>query len=247
MLDYSILLTGIPVTSERGSLGWCTVAYLHLLGRHILFDTGSYGDRSLLLKKLEKLDLCPESIDTIVVSHLHFDHFVNAEIFCNATILVHKKEIEYVLSGDYIRVGDPYVPIGVVRYLENRLTPIEDGESILPGLEVMLMAGHTPGTIGLYFKPEKILFTSDSVKNAWEFVRNEPPPAFYSKDAAFPFRLQRPNSILGFLQCNNPLICLSKSRRGHPYYLLMFFSPAFSINIRLTTCRSIIILHFLAA
>jgi glyoxylase-like metal-dependent hydrolase (beta-lactamase superfamily II) len=184
MSHYFILLTGIPVTSERGSLGWCTVAYLHLLGRHILFDTGSYGDRSLLLKQLEKINLCPESIDTVVVSHLHFDHFVNAEIFCNATILVHKKEIEYVLSSDYIRVGDPYVPIGVVRYLENRLTPLEDGESILPGLEVMLMAGHTPGTIGLYFEPEKILFTSDSVKNAWEFVRNEPPPAFYSKDAA---------------------------------------------------------------
>jgi glyoxylase-like metal-dependent hydrolase (beta-lactamase superfamily II) len=60
----------------------------------------------------------------------------------------------------------------------------EDGESILPGLKVMLLPGHAPGTIGLYFEPEKILFTSDSVKNAWKFVRNEPPPAFYSKDAA---------------------------------------------------------------
>lgn len=82
MLHYSILLTGIPVTSERGALGWCTVAYLHLPGRHILFDTGSCGDRSLLLEQLEKIDLGPERIDTFVVSHLHFDHFVNAEIFC---------------------------------------------------------------------------------------------------------------------------------------------------------------------
>jgi glyoxylase-like metal-dependent hydrolase (beta-lactamase superfamily II) len=184
MLKYSILLPGIPVTSARGSLGWCSVVHFECKGKHILFDTGSYGDRQLLWHKLEKENVRPEDIDAIVVSHLHFDHFVNAEIFCDAQIFVHSREIEYVFSGEYIKSADPYVPISTIRQLKSRLILIGDGESVLPGLKVLLLPGHTPGTVGLYLEEEKVLFASDAVKSAWDFSRNEPPPAFYSKEQA---------------------------------------------------------------
>jgi len=38
----------------------------------ILFDTG--GDGSILLKNMEKLAIDPNSIDTVVLSHIHGDH-----------------------------------------------------------------------------------------------------------------------------------------------------------------------------
>ena len=147
MLPFEILLTGIPVTSSRGALGWCTVAHLALEGKHIIFDTGSYGDRHVLLERLDKAGIFQQQIDTIVISHLHYDHFVNVEIFPRANILVSKRDLEYVLSGEYIQANDPNVPIGLIRQCKDRITIVEDGEFIVPGLRVMELPGHTPGTI----------------------------------------------------------------------------------------------------
>lgn len=184
MLPFTILLPGVPVTSDRGALGWCTVAYLALEGKRILFDTGSYGDRGVLLQRMDEVGLSPEQIDIVVVSHLHFDHFVNVDLFPQATILAPRRDLEYVLSGEYLHCKDPYVPIGLVRNMEDRLTPLEDGQSIAPGLSVIALPGHTPGIMGLYYEKDKILFASDAVKNAWEFQRNEPPVTFFSKAVA---------------------------------------------------------------
>jgi len=184
MLPFTILLPGVPVTSTRGALGWCTVAYLAWEGKHILFDTGSYGDRGVLLQRLRETGISQDQIDIVVVSHLHYDHFVNAEIFPRATVLAPKRDLEYVLSGEYLQAKDPYVPAGLVRCLQERLIPLEDGQSIVPGLKGMALPGHTPGTMGLYYEEDGILFASDAVKNAWEFCRNEPPTTFFSRAVA---------------------------------------------------------------
>ena len=72
-VPYTILLPGIPVTSSRGVLGWCSVVLLQVGAHRILFDTGSYGDRQLLLDRLRSLDLTPRDIHTVFISHFHFD------------------------------------------------------------------------------------------------------------------------------------------------------------------------------
>ncbi len=48
-------------------------------GKNILFDTGTKGN--ILLSNMEKLDIDPEKIDEIFISHSHYDHIGGLEAF----------------------------------------------------------------------------------------------------------------------------------------------------------------------
>jgi 7,8-dihydropterin-6-yl-methyl-4-(beta-D-ribofuranosyl)aminobenzene 5'-phosphate synthase len=51
---------------------WGFAAVVETGGRKVLFDTG--GDGPTLLANLRRLDISPESIDAVVLSHIHGDH-----------------------------------------------------------------------------------------------------------------------------------------------------------------------------
>ena len=217
MFKYQILLPGVPVTSERGALGWCTVALIRMGEKTILFDTGSYGDRALLLNRLAEIDLSIDQIDMVFVSHLHFDHFINAEIFSKSEIFVPERDVEYVVSGEFRDRGDTYVPELYVKTMQERLIPVKDGQEILSGLEVISLPGHTPGTLGLIYKKEGVVFASDAVKNAWEFMQEIPPPSFYSeKEALTSYKTIRQKARIIIPGHDNPF---SLKPDGHIDYL----------------------------
>ena len=73
MADYrfTILFNNVPFDSK------CTPAWgfaCHVKGPdiNILFDTGSDGD--VLLKNMQQLEINPEQLDCIFISHMHYDH-----------------------------------------------------------------------------------------------------------------------------------------------------------------------------
>lgn len=181
---YTILLPGIPVSADRGALGWCTVALVESAGKRILFDTGSCGDRGLLLQRLGELALAPGALDAVFVSHLHFDHCLNMELFQEVPILVTERELRYVLDGEYAQCRDPYVPAAAIHHLRGRLQPVGDGHEIFPGVKVVALPGHTPGLAGLFLARDNILLAADGIKNAWEFVNHQAPPTFGSPQGA---------------------------------------------------------------
>jgi hypothetical protein len=51
---------------------WGFAAWLEYGDRTVLFDTG--GDGSLLLRNMAVLDLDPQTVDIVVLSHIHGDH-----------------------------------------------------------------------------------------------------------------------------------------------------------------------------
>ena len=181
---YTILLPGIPVSSNRGALGWSTVALIETGGLRILFDTGSYGDRSLLIERLQTLPLDPQALDAVFISHLHYDHCQNIDLFANVPLLVSERELRYVLEGEYEERGDPYVPAAMILSLKDRFQTVLDGSEIFPDVRVVALPGHTPGQAGLFLSREKILLAGDGVKNAWELANRMAPPTFYSQAAA---------------------------------------------------------------
>lgn len=183
-LTYSILLPGIPVSSSRGALGWCNVVLLQLPQRNILFDTGSYGDRQVLIDRLRTHNLTAADIDTVFISHFHFDHAINAELFTRAELLLSDVEFNYLTTGAYLESGDPYVPGSLATVLREQLKTISDGEYIAEGIRAIWLPGHTPGNTGLILEELDTLLAGDGVKNGWEFVRGIAPPAFHSSEAA---------------------------------------------------------------
>jgi len=180
---YEIVLDGVPVSSRRGALGWCNVVLLRRGRTTILFDTGSYGDRALLLARLAALGVQPAQVDLVFASHFHFDHVANAELF-ECPVAISAPERVYVEEAGYLRSNDPFVPRALAPYLAPRLVTVRDGDELAPGLRVMVLPGHTPGTAGLLLQDDGVLLAADAVKNAWDFARGEPPPAFFSRETA---------------------------------------------------------------
>jgi glyoxylase-like metal-dependent hydrolase (beta-lactamase superfamily II) len=182
-LPFELLLAGVPVASPRGALGWCNVALVRTGGATILFDTGSFGDRRLLLERMGALGLAPRDVSFIFASHFHFDHIINAELF-ECPVLVSEPEKAYLDSRRYLEADDPYVPRYLWPHLSGRIQAVADGQVLVPGVKTLLLPGHTPGTAGLLLEDEGVVLAGDGVKNAWDFIRNEPPPAFFSSTTA---------------------------------------------------------------
>jgi N-acyl homoserine lactone hydrolase len=90
---------------------------------------------------LAKVDCVPDDIDIIIQTHLHMDHIYNTPKCRNAVVYVQEKELEFSLN--------PH-PIFEIVYpreiIESINFSIINGEkTILPGISVMPVPGHTPG------------------------------------------------------------------------------------------------------
>ncbi len=68
-------------TSTRNDLiaNWGFACVIETDQRRILFDTGADGQ--ILLHNLKQLNIAPQSIDTIFISHNHFDHIGGLSTF----------------------------------------------------------------------------------------------------------------------------------------------------------------------
>ncbi|HET9596213.1 MAG TPA: MBL fold metallo-hydrolase [Anaeromyxobacteraceae bacterium] len=180
---YRIVLPGVPVSSKRGALGWCNVVLLRRAGHTILFDTGSFGDRHPLLSRLGELGVDPGDVDLVFASHFHYDHVANAEIF-RCPVVLSESEWRHVQEAGYLAAGDPFVPRALVPFVRDRVVTVKDGEELIAGLRAVVLPGHTPGTTGLLLEDDGVLLAGDAVKNAWDFVRGEPPPSFFTRETA---------------------------------------------------------------
>lgn len=188
-INWSVLLPGLPVTSPRGALGWSSVTLVQSSEQNILVDTGSYGDRQQLVKALGRAGLSPDAIDAVVLTHFHYDHVLNYDLFNKARFFISKSELTYVTSGDYLTASDPYVPAVVFPLIESRLTVFTGEEELFPGIRTIPLPGHTPGQSGLLLEKEGVLIAGDGIKSGFDFVKNLPPPLFApGKDALACYR-----------------------------------------------------------
>jgi len=186
MSPYEIvpILQGVPITSNRGALGWSSSTIIKGRDRILLFDTGSYGDRSLFLSRLADHGVTLDSIDLVVLSHFHFDHMVNAELLSSKRIVLSVPELEYIRSGSFDQAQDPFVPLAHIQTLHSSLYPVRDRQEIAPGVHVLFLPGHTPGSMGLWMPEQEVIVAGDAVKNRHDFVNNIPPPCFGSQEDA---------------------------------------------------------------
>jgi 7,8-dihydropterin-6-yl-methyl-4-(beta-D-ribofuranosyl)aminobenzene 5'-phosphate synthase len=114
----TILFDNYPGVPGLRSL-WGFAALIETPGRTILFDTGSNG--RVLLKNMAALDLAPESVDLLFLSHPHWDHIGGVDSFLElnpqATVVVHEGFSKHLvrdlgtLCGEVIVVGQDPRPL----------------------------------------------------------------------------------------------------------------------------------------
>jgi N-acyl homoserine lactone hydrolase len=150
----------------------------------MLFDTGGSGDRPTLLQRLGERGLSPESVRTIMLSHLHFDHVANVECFPNAEILVHEDELAY--ARRYGR-DDLAIPMFQVQGLLScgRLKSVSGEPEISKGISLIRTPGHTGGHCSLVLETDHgpIVLAQDAVKHRGEILAGCPGEAFSIADA----------------------------------------------------------------
>jgi glyoxylase-like metal-dependent hydrolase (beta-lactamase superfamily II) len=150
----------------------------------ILVDAGAgtwWGGGALgrLVGSLRSAGYTPEEVDIVLLTHLHSDHVGGLttqdgnRVFPNAGVYVAKAESDFWLSPEIAAkapkdaqpffqsaqaIAAPYIRAG-------KWHTFRGSESIVDGMQLVPLAGHTPGHTGYEFssKGQKILFCGDIV------------------------------------------------------------------------------------
>src|SRR5712691_6907675 len=95
MAELTTLLEGYGFGCDQGIVGFCSVFLVRSGGKNIVFDTAHVGRRLLLQAALEKAGVGLDQVDHVVMSHAHWDHVQNIDLFEKADLLIHPLERRY--------------------------------------------------------------------------------------------------------------------------------------------------------
>jgi glyoxylase-like metal-dependent hydrolase (beta-lactamase superfamily II) len=162
----TVLIPGFPGKANMTFLGWSSAVLLRNEEQICLFDTGGHGARIVLLDALRAVGIRPEQVRTVFLSHLHFDHCANADLFPQATFVTSREEWEYAERTDSPLVLSAMLPF--LRGAKRRFAA--DGEECFPGLRTLIVPGHTPGCLAAALRQEgrTWIIAGDAVKNRAE-------------------------------------------------------------------------------
>jgi glyoxylase-like metal-dependent hydrolase (beta-lactamase superfamily II) len=98
-----------------------------------------------LVAGLARHGVAPSDVEVVVLTHLHFDHVGNVELFPNARFVVQRDELALGLAPP--RWATFYYPEDARRLhaIVDRFDVIDGDATIEPGLRLIKLGGHTPG------------------------------------------------------------------------------------------------------
>jgi len=119
----------------------------------VLVDAGGYSadmknywhdateDVNTLADALAEYGTKPGDIKHLILTHLHFDHALNARLLTNATVYVQQKEYDFFNAPHPMMAG-----LYNQSFIEGMPLKLIDGEAeIVSGVRVFPVPGHTPG------------------------------------------------------------------------------------------------------
>ncbi len=137
----------------------------------MLFDTAGFNERYVILEKLASFGVRPDDIESVFLSHFHFDHAVNFGMFPNAAFYLHEKEAQYVSAFGQEDLAVPYEMFPALAD-SGRLSLLSGNDGVVEGIRWIHTPGHTPGLYSLFlpYEGERWVLASDAVKNKAELA-----------------------------------------------------------------------------
>lgn len=133
----------------------------------VLVDTGlndqeatkrAVNGPAYLKAQLERLNVDLASIETVLITHLHEDHFSSYQLYPRATFAIQRREMDFLTEAIRFRQVAYSAPdLSEVRRLERekRVRFLNGDEQIAPSIRVVLVGGHTPGSQVVVVTTEK--------------------------------------------------------------------------------------------
>ena len=184
MPKLDVLTYGFALLSDQAMPGFSSISLLTLGNQHILVDTGPTSRRALLYEALRSRSLDPEDIDTVIQTHLHWDHCQNTDLFRNARILVHPKELDYNRNPNRNDMNASWIIANMLDKWKVEL--VSDGDSVAEGVSIIDTPGHTKGHISVVVEVdgEKILLAGDAMPDGGTVKRRLPYNVFWDVNDA---------------------------------------------------------------
>jgi len=156
-------------------------------GTLTLIDAGMQANGKGILEFItSKMNRKPSEVKTIVVTHCHVDHtrgLAAIKAATGAKVAVHEADANFVSGKE--KYPSPGGAMGFAFRMMSpffKTTPVEPDLILKEGstvgrLEVLHTPGHTPGSISLFDRQDRVLFVGDTAR----FVKGSlegPPPHF---------------------------------------------------------------------
>jgi glyoxylase-like metal-dependent hydrolase (beta-lactamase superfamily II) len=174
-------------TFEPGLMVPVPIWFIEGEDRKILIDTGlgdceeimrlqyRYGIDYLARKSKEQeivtglgaKGLKPEDIEIVVLTHLHFDHIGNTELFKNARFIVQKSEIPMLICPPRFATFYYREWSQRITNISDRLISIEGNLKLTKTIELVKVGGHSPGQMAVFVHTAKgrVCIASDFLYN----------------------------------------------------------------------------------
>ena len=173
--------------------------------KSILVDTGydleeaNLRDRAIIQAPsamLAEFGYAPDRIDTIILTHLHYDHAGSIKDFPNANLHLQELEMQYAtgpcMCNNHLRMPftGEHICDAVRSLYQGRLTFASGSTEIAPGVECHLIGGHSRGLQCVRVRTRRgwVVLASD----ASHFYEN------YRTGKPFPIVVDLENMLNGF-------------------------------------------------
>jgi glyoxylase-like metal-dependent hydrolase (beta-lactamase superfamily II) len=151
-IPLALVPLGHPGDTSQSAVATVYVWYIEGAGEKILVDTGLDVERipesasppftlQTIESGLNSVGLGVDDIDTVILTHLHFDHVGFASRFSKARMIVQKRELEFARNPHPLW-QDLYPP----ELLDNLKFEVIEGDfQVTEDVNILFTPGHSPG------------------------------------------------------------------------------------------------------
>lgn len=162
-------------------------------GQRLLIDTGHENGR--IVSQIQALGIDPAEIDLVFITHAHNDHTGGSSdengnlVYPNARFMMNRLEWQFWMEQD-LDLDPNYLQRtrGKLSRFQEKLTLIEAGDQIAPGVTAVAAYGHTPGHTAVLIESDgkKLLDIVDAAHALFQVNHPEWSPRFDAQKEVSP-------------------------------------------------------------
>jgi glyoxylase-like metal-dependent hydrolase (beta-lactamase superfamily II) len=138
---------------------------IKLTGKNVIVDTSFPGKGKQLIAELAQLDITPDMISDILITHHDIDHIGNAaelQAASGATVWMHELDLADDMGGSNRPILKRFSGLFIHAKRPTVTGIITGPKEILPGIQAIPTPGHTPGhTVYMW---QHVVFSGDAVR-----------------------------------------------------------------------------------